>query len=660
MVALLVVLAAAVYGQTVNFGFITLDDPIYVSRNENVAQGLTLAGVRWALTAVHASMWQPLTWLSHMLDISVYGLAAGGHHLTNVVLHALNAALWYAAFLGMTGARWRAAALAALFLVHPLRAEPVAWVSERRELLATFLALLALLAYVRAVRRGRVLRSAAIPVLFTLALAAKPMPVTLPFLLLLLDWWPLGRWSPAGATPHRPLPTPAALLPPLRLWIEKLPLFLLAAASAILTLRFTGAGGVIVSLEALPLGRRVAAAVLSSAGYLGKMLWPADLAVFYPHLPSFPPLGVIAPPVGLLAALSLLAAWQARQRPWLAVGWLWYLIALVPVIGLVQAGSHAMADRYTYLPGIGVVLALVWTGAELARSRPAARFPVAVAAAAATACLAIVGWHQTRLWSDEVLLFRHATRVVADNAAALSHLGSVLVRRGDLAGAEEQFLLSLEADPGFSGSHANYAFLLHRQGRFAEAREHAERAMAISPGPGRRFKLPELLAAIDRDESAAGRHANELRFREGVRLAGEGRDAEAVAAFEDVLAADPDHAAALNNLGALYAQRGELERALPRLLRAVEVRPEYAEARYNLGNALAAAGRLQEAEAAFQEALRLKPDAAHVAANLGVVQERRGLAAAAAESYRHALRIEPGNSIADAGLTRLRETRREP
>jgi len=647
MVALLVLLAAGVYGQTVRFDFITLDDPIYVSKNVNVAQGLTFAGVRWALTAVHASMWQPLTWISHMLDVSLFGMQPGGHHLINVVLHAANAALWYAAFLMMTGARWPAAALAALFVAHPLRVEPVVWISERRELLAAFLVLLALIAYVRAVRAGRVLRSVAVPLFFALALATKPVSVTLPFLLLLLDWWPLGRWSAAGAPPHR-------------LWVEKLPLFLLAAASAVVTLYFTGAGGVIVSLAALPLDRRVAAAVLSAVGYLGKMLWPANLAIFYPHAPAFPPLGTIALSVATLAALSLLAIRQARCRPWIAVGWLWYLIALVPVIGLVQAGSHAMADRYTYLSGIGVVLAIVWTGAGFARGRPAARITATVATVAAVACLTPAAWRQTRLWSDEVLLFRHATRVVARNAAAHSHLGSVLVRRGDLAGAEEQFLLSLEADPGFSGSHANYAFLLYRQGKNVEAREHAERAMAISPGAGTRFKLPELLATIDQAESTEARRAVDLRFREGARLAGEGRDAEAAAAFTAVLAADPGHAAALNNLGALHARGGDLERALLLLLRAVEVRPDYAEGRYNLGNVLVAAGRLEEAEASYLEALRLKPGSADIAANLGVAQERRGRPADAAASYRQALRIDSGNGIAAAGLARLRESPREP
>jgi len=485
VVAFLTLLAAAVFGQTLSCGFMILDDPIYVVQNPHIARGLTLDTIRWALTTTYAANWHPLTWISHMLDIQVFGLAPAGHHATSLLLHIVNTAALYAVLHAMTGARGASAVTAALFAVHPLRVESVAWVAERKDVLSAFFWLMTMASYLLYTRRPRPARYAAMALSFTFGLAAKPVLVTLPFALLLLDWWPLGRLRLSGRGS-----SPVQLRP---LVFEKLPLIAAALVVSVVTYLAQGAGG---AIDPFPLGARLANAAVSYAGYLGKTVWPAGLAIFYPHPLGPSPAGITAESAALLLVVTLGSFFARRRQPWIAVGWFWYLGALLPMVGLVQVGGQAMADRYTYLPLIGIFLAVSWTAAAFLRCRPAARWPGAGAAVVLIATLAVASWFQARLWRDEVLLFRQATAAAPGNWVAHTLLADRLADRGKTAEAEEQFRLALRANPYYFGTHAGYAIFLYRQGRLVEAREQAEQGLRVDTASGAAVHLPALLANI--------------------------------------------------------------------------------------------------------------------------------------------------------------------
>lgn len=400
--ALLTVLA---FLPSLGNGYVILDDPLYVTSNPEVRQGITREGAVWALTANVANNWHPLTVLSHMLDVEVFGLPPAGHHLTSLLLHLAGVLLLFEALRRMTGAVHRSALVAALFAVHPTRVESVAWISERKDVLSGLFFMLALLAYLGWVRRPSAGRYLLVALALTLGLAAKPMLVTLPCVLLLLDFWPLGRRGLG------------------RLIREKIPLFALSAASCLVTLHYQKTS--MAPLDVLPWDLRLANAAVSYATYLGKAFLPRNLAVLYPfpmEIPAWKTAGAVL----LLAAVTALAVWRARKSPWLLVGWLWFLGTLVPVIGLVQVGRQAMADRYTYLPFIGLFLAVVWGLAELTERRGALR-PV-LGALAILVILGLVGMTraQTRHWRDGVTLFRHALAATGDNPLARRGLAKAL------------------------------------------------------------------------------------------------------------------------------------------------------------------------------------------------------------------------------------------
>jgi hypothetical protein len=401
--ALLALLAVALYAPTARHGFVNLDDDAYVVLNPRVNAGLRAANVAWAFTGTACSNWHPLTWISHMLDVQLYGLMPRGHHLTNVALHAANTVLLLLLWRGLTGSLWRSALVAALFAVHPLHVESVAWIAERKDLLSTLLGLLAALAYLGHLRRPRPVAHALALCLFALALMAKPMLVTLPLLLLVLDVWPLGRLGgPAGRR--------AALR---RLVVEKAPWAALSLGSAAITLSVQSASGAVRPGDVFPVSERLANALVSGVAYAGAALWPARLAVYYPHPGGSLPAWQGAVAAALLAAASA-AAWRAaRRRPHLAAGWLWFLLSLAPVIGIVQVGTQARADRYTYLPLTGLFVALAWSLPRAARAPRSAR-RTAASAAAVVALLALAARIQTAYWRDSLTLLGRALDVVSD------------------------------------------------------------------------------------------------------------------------------------------------------------------------------------------------------------------------------------------------------
>jgi tetratricopeptide (TPR) repeat protein len=475
---LIVVATLAVYGQVSSFEFVGMDDRALVVNNRHVSDGLSLDGVRWALSSSHVSSWMPLTWVSHMLDCEIHGLDAGGHHVSNLLLHVLAALLLFGLLDSATGRTGRSALVAALFALHPLHVESVAWVAERKDVLSACFGWLSLWAYVAYARRPGPARAALVCALLGLGLLAKPMLVSWPFVFLLFDLWPLGRWRPGE-------PSGVGLR---RLLLEKLPFLALSAGVSAITLVAQRAGGATQSLEAIPFLLRVQNALVSYVVYLRKALWPADLSNLYPHpnLPGGTPweawqvLGAAA----ILLAIGACVVLAARRR-YLLVGWLFYLGTLVPVIGLVQVGGQAMADRYTYLPLTGIFWMLVWGGADaveaLARRERRIAPTATGAALALLLALAAASWAQTRHWSDARSLYQHSLRASPTSRMLHVSLGVALVRGGEIDRGLEHYRKALRIDPDFYAAHYNLATGLVRKRRFADAAHHYGKALALRP-----------------------------------------------------------------------------------------------------------------------------------------------------------------------------------
>ena len=505
------VVTAALYGRVWQYGFANLDDPAYVMENQHVLGGLTLTGLGWAFTHVILGNWHPLTTLSLMLDATLFGNWAGGFHITNVLLHTLSTVLLFILLERTTGAVWRSAMVAALFAWHPLHVEPVVWISSRKDVLSTLFLLLTMLAYVRYAARARLGNYLLVLVLFVLGLMAKPMLVTLPFLLLLLDYWPLGRWQLGQHTPASS--GVGAKMPPVplrALILEKLPMLALSAAFSVVA--FIAQGDAVSSREQFPLSVRLTNVPISYVRYLKKLLWPDDLAIFYPHPLSIRFLLVLA----ALCFLAMVTIWvvaNGKRQPYLLVGWFWYLGSLVPVIGIVQLGAQAIADRYTYVPLIGLFIMAVWTAPRIP-APSSARLTTGGAVAILIACLTSTSV-QLGYWKDNICLFTRDLAVTASNSlahynlalalaaagrtdesiehfeatlqtspglpTAWNNLGIAFFVKGRLDSAAEQFRMALKVKPDFADAHNNLANILFAQGNLDEAIEHYREALRIEP-----------------------------------------------------------------------------------------------------------------------------------------------------------------------------------
>ncbi len=472
----LVAVTLIVYAQVMSHQFIRLDDDSYIRDNPMVNQGLTLTGIGWAFTTFHAFNWHPLTWLSHMLDSQIFGLNAGGHLLVSALIHACNTLLLFLFLRQVTGAKWQSAIVAALFALHPLHVESVAWAAERKDTLSTFFGLLSLVAYARYVERTSWKHYAFVAVALALGLMAKPMLVSWPFVLLLLDYWPLRRfqWQPATGTAG----FVRALVPLVR---EKVPLFCLVAVSMVVTFMAQLHGGAVRTFVQVPVSPRLSNAIVSYAKYLFLTVWPSDLAVYYP----FPRTGVpgwqLLCAIMLLAVITIFAFRQARERPYLLTGWLWFVGTLVPVIGLVQVGGAAMADRYYYVPSIGLFVALVFGLSDLAgafRIHRAAMGALTVAALSILACLTAV---QIGRWRNSETLFQHTLSVTRDNYEIENNLGGALLQQDRKDDALQHFYRASELAPGAAYIRSNLGVTLARQGRMAEAVEQLNEAVRLNP-----------------------------------------------------------------------------------------------------------------------------------------------------------------------------------
>jgi tetratricopeptide (TPR) repeat protein len=535
---LLAFVTLVVYLPVTRDAFINYDDQLYVTENRTVQNGLTWAGVKWAFTTGHASNWHPVTWLSHMTDCELFGLNPGAHHFVNVLFHAANTALLFVLLLHLTGTLWPSTFVAALFAWHPLHVESVAWIAERRDVLSTFFALLALLSYARYVREncGRSFWLALI--FFALGLMSKPMLVTLPFVMLLLDYWPLQRFSLSTFR--------------LRFLLEKWPFFLLTAASCVTTflVQSQAGGKAVISLEQVSLYYRLCNVATCYGRYLLKIIWPRDLAVFYP-LPDKIPALAIAAAVAALIFISV-AVWLARRRsPYLLVGWLWFLGTLLPVIGLVQVGGAAMADRYTYIPAIGIFIAVAFGVRDLAD-----RFPFSKPAATVAAVLILGGSifateNQLRYWRDSESLFRHAVAVTKDSDVAHINLGAALQSKGKLNEALTEDRIAEKLAPGRYHIHNNLGNILNDLGRPEEALVEYRTAVRLDPTlPFLHNSLGTTFAELGRFDEAIGEFSEAARldpayappyFETGKALLKQGRDAEAIDRFRDALRLDPDN-----------------------------------------------------------------------------------------------------------------------
>ncbi|MCG6895267.1 MAG: tetratricopeptide repeat protein [Desulfobacteraceae bacterium] len=481
-------------------GFVHYDDDLYITQNERVQAGLSWEGLLWSLTTTHAANWHPLTWLSHMADVELFGLDPAGHHWTSLVLHIINVFLLFFVLREMTGDSLPSLAVAALFAVHPLHVESVAWISERKELLSALFGLLSLLFYARYVHRGGRLRYAAALTAFALSLTAKPMLVTLPFVLLLLDWWPLGRVA-GGA-----VPADTGRSVDGRSWgfllVEKAPWLTLSAASSFMTLWAQHSGGAIAPTNLFPPLTRLANAVYSYGLYMIKTIWPSPLAFFYPH-PGRPPLVQVLVIGVALAALTGLAYRLRLDRPYLTIGWLWFLGMLVPVIGLVQVGVQAMADRYTYMPLTGLFIAIVWILRDWAGEERIRRRLVFAFLAAAILAMVPLTRSQVRTWKNDFTLNRHAIEVVDGNYVAHHNLAVLLFSRGYLDAAIGHYRKALAFHPRDAKSHNHLAVALAQKGAFKAAELHFQEAIHIDKNyVGAYINLGVLMSEMGRRKEA--------------------------------------------------------------------------------------------------------------------------------------------------------------
>ena len=533
----LVLVIFAIYGRTASHPFIDFDDSEYVYENATVRQGLSWDGVVWAVSTFWSANWHPITWISHMTDVQMFGLDAGWHHVTNVALHGVNAVLLFLVLITMTGAVWRSALVAGLFAVHPQHVESVAWIAERKDVLSTCFWLLTMAAYVNFVRRGGARSYVLVLLTYGLGLVSKPMLVTLPVVLLLLDFWPLQRLIPAGET-YAPEDMRRRVLELIR---EKLPLALLAMTSSIIAYAAQNHWQATVPLDAIPLAQRVANALVSGTVYLAKTVYPTSLAIFYPH-PATVGESVPAPALigaaGALAVLTVLATMQWRERPWITVGWLWFLITLAPVIGLVQIGSQALADRYTYVPHIGLFILLVWSIPLAVEHSRFGKIIVVGVCGGVLVALSAIAWIQVGYWRNGVTLYTHAIAVTEKNWLAWNNLGVQYLNANQLEKAGECFGQTVRIKRDYGDGWYNLGVAQARLGRSREAVQSYQAALSLDP-----------------------RNADGW-MNLGLTQQTIGDYRSAISAYQNALQLRPDDSLALQNLAVSYAAQGDLPKAL--------------------------------------------------------------------------------------------------
>jgi tetratricopeptide (TPR) repeat protein len=673
----LVTLTLAVYAQVYHHGFFLVDDGVYVKDNPRVQAGLNRPNIQWAFTTTAAANWHPITWLSHMLDCQVFGLGLAGHHLVNVFLHVLNVLLLFWVLDQMTGAIWPSAFVAAVFAVHPLHVESVAWISERKDVLSTFFWLLTMAAYSAYVRKPGISRYVVILPPFVLGLMTKPMLVTLPCVLLLMDYWPLGRFAV-------PPPVKGKAKPgfPWKALVDKAPLFGLAALSSLMTYYAQQSSGAVQTLDMLPLHQRAANAGVAYVLYAIHAVWPVNLSTYYPLAKDGLSWGPVAGSLAFLAGISWLVAWKRRDRPYLAVGWFWFLGTLVPVIGLVQVGAQAMADRYMYVPLIGLSIMVAWGVPAVI---PPTRFRLPGLAAgffSSVVILSVLCWIQVSYWGDNITLYRHEADLRPDSYFAHCQLGIALKKAGRDDEAEPEFLKTVEILPNHMDANLYLGLIAHGRKQFDQAIQRYTLALEHASGQPNRadveINLGAALSASGRVEEAAKHYQAgiqlkpdqpEGRYNLANALAALGRRDEAVAHYREVLRLQPDNADARNQLqqllsagpvtsateakpkletardhyayGNKLAEQNRFSEAAEQYQAALKLDPNHIDSRINLGNTFAARGNPREALAQYREVLRVLPNCVDALTNAGKALTELGQFTKACEEFSKALRVDP-------------------
>ncbi len=551
MFSLLLILGiVVVFGSVASHDFLNYDDNIYVTANINVCRGLTWENMQWAFTAMEAGFWHPLTWLSLMSDYELYRLSAGGYHWTNVLFHIASSVLLFFTLYRMSGALWRSGFVAALFALHPLNVEPVAWVATRKDVLCTFFWMLTLWVYLKYTEKGGVLHYLLVAFVFAMGLMSKPMASTLPFVMLLLDYWPLGRFRKISF---------------LRLLVEKAPLIILAFIVMAITFIAEQKMGAVIPMEAFPLDARVFNAAVSYVTYIAKMFWPVNMAVFYPHPGYWPPWQVIFSS-SLLGIIFFIVLKLARRFPYLPVGWFWYVGTLIPVIGLIQIGSHAMADRYAYIPLIGLFIMISWGVADVVERWVALARLLSVVAIMIIIILASTAAIQVRHWENSIALFKHAVAVAVENHVTYYNLGIAYRERGNLTAAIKNFKRASQLRPDLANIQNNLGVALFEQGDLEEA----------------------------------------------------------MAAFGKAIQLQPDHAGAHNNIAMVLYRQNKFETAKDHFLTAIKLHPDYANAHYHLALIFGQDGLKEEALNHYRKAIQINPAygiAQYQAVLLGILKD---------------------------------------
>jgi len=660
IVILLILISFIAFGRIMANDFINFDDDIYITGNNYIKSGINTESIKWAFTSSHAANWHPLTWLSHMLDWQLFGANASGHHLVNLLLHIGSAILLFLFLNKTTGSLWPSAFVAAMFALHPLRVESVAWASERKDVLSMFLGLASIYAYVYYVESSKTYKYFISLILFALSLMAKPMLVTLPFLLLLLDYWPLGRWQKALNPQLLPVGNKGGLVKnkakqrktnstkykkisiPLvdrsktirSLLVEKLPFIFMAIASSIVTIWAQSNGGAVAYLEQLPFLDRILNAIVSYVQYLIKIFWPVNLVIFYPYR-QFLPFWQVFGAASILLGVSIAVIYAIKKVPFLFVGWFWYLGTLVPVIGLMQVGFQSIADRYTYFPSIGIAIILTWGVIYLSKVK--LRKIIIIPTVIILTALTFLTWQQCGYWKNSNSLFSHVLQATKDNYLAHNNLGLALAAEGKNEEAIAHYLKAIEINP-YCKAHFNLGVALVAQGRIEEA------IAAIKLNPNQQeahFGLSVVLVARGKNLVAQGRIEEAItHYLSAIKINSDNADAhcnladvfvqqnkidQAIEHFREAVRITPSSFAALNNLGVNLEKQLKHDEAIEYYRRAVQIEPKNPGIYFNLGVALGNKGELKEAANNFRLAIKIKPDyeEARRALNLAIDMEKK-------------------------------------
>jgi tetratricopeptide (TPR) repeat protein len=584
----LVAATLAAYEPIRHNDFVSYDDTTYITENPNVTGGITQHSIVWAFTTGHSSNWHPLTWLSHMLDYEIYGLNPLGHHITNVLIHIVNSLLLFWILRKMTGTIWTSAFVAGVFALHPLQVDSVAWAAEKKTVLSGLFWLLTIAVYIHYTKQPRLGRYLLLFVVFGFCIMTKPVVVTLPLVLLLLDYWPLERvkWGQLG-TPSSPTKVIRHKASMGRLITEKIPLFALSAILCLITFVSQKSGGAVIELETVPLDYRIANMFFSYIRYIGKMIWPSRLAVFYPYHIADLSVTTVIICAALFALITILAIYTYRQNKHITTGWLWYVVTLVPVIGLVQAGFQSLANRYMYLPMLGLLIIIAWSAKDLIVKHPQLKAVTAVMGTIVLLSLLILTRAHVRHWQNSITLFEYALKTTTNNATA----------------------------------EVNYGIaLLHEAGRFDEVISHLRKAVRLNPT----FAI--------------------ARYNLGKILLQQGKSNEAIECFNELLQQNGDSAEAHFNLAVAFNMQKKYDDAIKHLAKVLEIDPNYPDARNKMEITLIISGRTNDAFAYFNEILRTSKDPAEEYTNLGVVYTQAGKYELAIQSFTKAVELKPNST----------------